>query len=71
MESRPANPGIAESPTDWEVGNIETPAARHDYSRTSPSATLEGGLEEEANSDFGNTGRDVQMTTPAPGSDRA
>jgi hypothetical protein len=64
MESRPSSPGIAESPTDWEAGDIEMPAARHDYARTSPPAPTEGGIEDELNSDFGNTGRDVHATPP-------
>ncbi len=52
--------GIIESPADWEAGNAETRVARTDYTRTSPPAVVAPHAEDEANSDLGNLGRDVE-----------
>ncbi len=52
--------GIIESPADWEAGNAETRVARTDYSRTSPPDAGGPVAEDEANSDLGNLGRDVE-----------
>jgi hypothetical protein len=51
---------IAESTTDWESGTAQMPAARMDYTRVSQANHVEDGYADEANSDLGNLGRDVQ-----------
>ena len=58
MEAK-AMTGIAESPADWEAGNVPTPAATEDRSRVSPPGARPVSHEDEANSDLGNLGRDV------------
>ncbi len=58
--------GITEANSDWESGNVEIPAARWDYTRTSQEHNVAEGLADEANSDLGNLGRDVHTEETAP-----
>ncbi|HMA34479.1 MAG TPA: hypothetical protein VKY74_08350 [Chloroflexia bacterium] len=60
MELTEKYTGITEATNDWEAGDAPTPVARFDYSRVSSEAPADDQLADEANSDLGNLGRDVE-----------